>query len=155
DCMATIQFGEAAKVLLAIPFCGAFGFTIAVSTIAAGQTIVLMDVFDAAEAGELVDQHQVTHVMGTNDMLDKMLKATAVEKPFASLHYYGHANFTPGLVDLPKESERRGVTMRGFFGLSETLAFVAAQSLEASLERRAEGGGHLTSPSATFRIRDP
>jgi fatty-acyl-CoA synthase len=155
DCAETIRFVPHSKVLLAIPFCGAFGFTIAVSTIAGGQTIVLMDMFDPKEAGELVNRHGVTHVMGTNDMLDKMLKATAAERPFPTLEYYGHANFTPGLVDLPAEADRRGVKMRGFFGLSETLAFVAAQSLEGTLERRAEGGGHLTCPTATFRIRDP
>ncbi|WP_342644080.1 AMP-binding protein [Rhodoligotrophos ferricapiens] len=155
DCARTIGFDDESKVLLAIPFCGGYGFTIAISTIAGGRPLVLMDNFDPAEAARLIKEHAVSHAMGTNDMLDKMLKATDAEAPFPSLKFYGHANFTPGLTELPAEAERRKVTMRGFYGLSETLAFVAAQSLNASLERRAEGGGRLVCPDARFRIRDP
>ena len=155
DSARVIGFEPGSSMLLAIPFCGGFGFTIALTSIAAGVPIVLVDAFDPAEASRLVQDHRVTHVMGTNDMLDKMLAAVEGERPFPSLRMFGHANFTPGLTALPAEAERRGVRMRGFYGLSETLAFVAARPADAPLAERAEGGGSLVCPDAALRIANP
>lgn len=150
-----IGYEADSRVLLAIPFCGGYGFAVAMTAIAAAIPIVLMDVFEPNEAARLINGLGVTHTMGTNDMLHKLLQVTPGERPFPGLKAFGHANFTPGLDELPEEAERRGVRMRGFYGLSETLAFVAARSLDASLEERAAGGGQLTTPEAKLRIADP
>ena len=144
-----------ARILLAIPLCGGFGFSIAITAMAAGVPLVLVDAFDPVETGRLIDAERVTHAYGTNDMLAALLAASPAERPFPSLQVYGHANFTPGLDALPPEAERRGVRILGMYGLSETMAFLAAQPLDAPIERRAEGGGLLVCPEAHWRARDP
>jgi len=150
-----IGFDADSRVLLAVPLCGAFGFAIAMSTIASGVPLVMLDTFKPTEVSIIINEMSVTHIMGTNDMLDSLLKVAPGERPFPTLRMFGHANFTPGLTKLPEMAEQRGVHMRGLYGLSETLAFVAARAAADPLEVRAEGGGALTTPEAKLRIADP
>lgn len=152
---AAIGFDSKSRTILTIPFCGGYGFAVAMTSIASGIPIVLLDAFDPEEMSQLINDLGVTHAMGTNDMLDKLLKVAPGDCPFPGLKMFGHANFTPGLTELPEEAERRGVLMRGFYGLSETLAFVAARSATAPLAERKEGGGVLTTPGARLRIANP
>lgn len=152
---AAIGYGPDSRTILAIPFCGGYGFAVAMTTIVSGIPMVLLDAFDPEEVSRLINELGVTHAMGTNDMLDKLLKVTPGDRPFPGLKMFGHANFTPGLTELPPEAERRGVLMRGFYGLSETLAFVAARPADAPLSERQEGGGTLTTPEARLRVADP
>ena len=141
-------------VLQAVPFCGAFGFSQAIAAIAAACPLVVPPVFDAAEAVRLGRAHRVTHIVGTNDMLDRMLAAVTDERPFPQLKFFGHANFNPALPDLPARAEARGVKLRGLFGMSETLALFAVQPAAAELERRQLSGGIPVSPSGRARVRD-
>lgn len=152
---AAIGYGPKNTVLLAIPFCGGFGFAVAITAIAQQTTILLMESFEARLAVELVNRYKVSHGMGPNDILQKMLQTSEATQPFPSMSVFGHAAFTPGLDDLPERAQARGVQMRGFYGLSETLAFVAARELDAPEELRALGGGALTAPGAKLRILDP
>jgi len=141
-------------VLQVVPFCGAFGFSQAIAAIAAACPLVVPPVFDAAEAARLARAHRVTNMVGTNDMLDRMLAAATDERPFPNLRFFGHANFNPALPDLPARAEARGVKLRGLFGMSETLALFAVQPAAAGLERRQLSGGIPVSPSGQARVRD-
>jgi fatty-acyl-CoA synthase len=141
-------------VLQLVPFCGAFGFSQAIAAIAAACPLVVPPVFDAAEAAWLARAHGVTNMVGTNDMLDRMLAAANDERPFPDLRFFGHANFNPALPDLPALAEARGVKLRGLFGMSETLALFAAQPAAAGIERRQLSGGVPVSPSGQARVRD-
>ncbi|MBI2363872.1 MAG: AMP-binding protein, partial [Deltaproteobacteria bacterium] len=114
-------------VLQIVPFCGAFGFSQAIAAIAAACPLVVPPLFDAAKAARLARAHRVTNMVGTNDMLDRMLAAATDERPFPNLRFFGHANFNPALPDLPARAEARGVKLRGLFGMSETLALFAVQ----------------------------
>ena len=69
-------------VLQLVPFCGAFGFSQAIAAIAAACPLVVPPVFDAAEAARLARAHGVTNMVGTNDMLDRMLAVATDERPF-------------------------------------------------------------------------
>ncbi|CAG9263975.1 AMP-dependent synthetase and ligase [Paraburkholderia unamae] len=154
DVAAAFGIGpDDARLLLAIPLCGAFGYTIAMTALAAHAPLVLMEGFDPAETALAMVEHRVTHMFGTNDMLDKILAATGADWTPRDLRMYGHANFTPGLVDLPKRAEARGILMRGCFGMSETLALFAAQPADAPLDRRAQSGGVPLAPDARIRVR--
>ena len=141
-------------VLQLVPFCGVFGFAQAIAAIAAACPLIVPPAFDAAEAARLARAHRVTHMVGTNDMLDRMLAAVAGHRPFPDLRFFGHANFNPALQDLPARAEARGVKLRGLFGMSETLALFALQPAAAGLERRQLSGGLPVSPSGQARARD-
>ena len=144
------------SLLLGIPMCGAFGYTLALAALRAQRPIILMESFVPEEAARLLVEHGVTHMLGTDDMLDKILAVVPEGKPFPALRMFGHANFTPALTGvLPGRAEAHGVLLRGFFGMTETLAMFAAQPADAPLERRAQGGGLPTCRDAAIRVRDP
>lgn len=142
-----------ARVLLAIPLCGAFGYTVALTALAAQAPLTLMENFEPAGAAQLLSADGITHMFGTNDMLDKMLDAAGPAWAPSALRLYGHANFTPGLSELPSRAQARGIAMRGCYGLSETLALFASQPADATLERRAQSGGVPLAPAARVRVR--
>jgi fatty-acyl-CoA synthase len=149
------ELGQPASVVLQlVPFCGVFGFSQAIAAIAAACPLVVPAVLDAAEAARLAREHRVTHMVGTNDMLDRMLAVIDEDRPFPNLRFFGHANFNPALQDLPARAEARGVKLRGLFGMSETLALFAVQPAAAGLERRQRSGGVPVSPSARARVRN-
>jgi len=157
DAAAAVGLTEpGTSLLLGIPMCGAFGYTLAITTIRARRPLVLMEAFAPEEAARLLVAHGVTHMLGTDDMLDKILSVVPEGKPFPALRMFGHANFTPALTTiLPPKAEAHGVLLRGFFGMTETLAMFAAQPADAGLERRSQGGGRPVSPQAVVRVRDP
>lgn len=142
------------RLLLGIPLCGAFGYTVAMGGLAAGATLVMMETFEPKEAARLFNAENITHAFGTNDMLEKVLDAGGAEWRPTHLRMYGHANFTPGLTHLPERAQRQGVFMQGCFGMSETMALFATQPHDGSLERRSHSGGHPIAPGAQVRVRD-
>lgn len=143
------------RTLLNLPLCGAFGFTVGFAAIGSGGLLHLRDGFDPATDAVVMRDQGITHAFGTNDMLLKLLEAAPGERPFPSLEVYAHANFTPGLDQLPPLAQARGVRLRGCYGMSETLALFAAQPFDAPLAQRQEGGGFPVNPAARFRVSDP
>ncbi|MGJ7609036.1 AMP-binding protein [Variovorax sp. LT1R20] len=146
---------EGVRMMLAVPMCGAYGYTILISALQAQCPIVLMQAFRPAEAAELIHRHAVTHMLGTNDMLDKLLDRSERSPAFPTLRLFGYASFVPSLTQLPEKAERRGIRIRGFYGMSELLAGFAIQPDDAPLHQRAEGGGQPASDLACFVVRHP
>lgn len=156
DVARTIGFCESGTVSLAtMPFSGAYGFTLLMSALAGGQTVVIADGFDPVESADLLRRHGATHMGGTNDMIYKMLLADPAPRPFPTLQTFIHANFTPSLTEMPPEAERRGVRICGGYGSSEMLAMFTIQSAAAALDERAQAGGYPVGLGAKFRIVDP
>ncbi|CAN5336211.1 AMP-binding protein [soil metagenome] len=144
---------KASRLVLAVPACGAFGFTILMSSMQANCPTSLIENFDAAEGAQLLVEHRITHLFGTNDQLDKMLKVSAPDWTLPDLVLFGHANFTPGLTELPQQAADRGIRMNGCFGQTETMALFATQPFDSSLERRAQSGGVPVSKQGKVRVR--
>lgn len=155
DVAANARIGGSDAVLLAVPVSGAYGFTSLIGTLQSGAQLVMVDAFDPVHAGSLIRHHGVTHVLGTNDMLDKLLASAEGARPFPSLALFGYAAFVPGLDALPELAERRGVPIRAFYGMSELLAGFATQPADAPLKQRALAGGTPVCSRASFSIRDP
>ena len=65
-------------VHLALPLCGVFGFSAAFGMLAAGGTCVLEPVFDAERMARDIGAHRVTHLVGGDDMLGRLM---AVDPP--------------------------------------------------------------------------
>jgi fatty-acyl-CoA synthase len=141
------------RLVLAIPCCGAFGFTVLMTAMRGGAPLSVIENFAPADCAALLHEHRITHLFGTNDQLDKMLDVVPHDWRLPDLTIFGHANFTPGLLDLPAKAQARGIHMNGCFGLTETLALFATQPFEASLERRAQSGGVPLCPTAQVRVR--
>ncbi len=150
-------YGAADAVLLqAVPLCGVFGFAQIMGALAGGRPTVLLPVFDAAEAARLVHAHAVTHVNGSDDMVDRLILAGAGagERPYPALCFIGYARFNPGLPDLVERADAAGITITGVYGMSECMALFAMQPLGAGPERRGQPGGIPVSREAEVRVRD-
>ncbi|MCW2621679.1 MAG: hypothetical protein JWL64_1281, partial [Frankiales bacterium] len=154
DVGAALALGPQARLLLAVPFGGAYGFAMAITALGAGASLVIEEQFDPAEAAGLMRRHGVTHMFGTDDMLDKILDTLAPGAGFPALTAYGQANFTPALeLTLPAKAAAHSVRLRACYGLSEGMALFAMQPEDASAERRAAAGGVPVSPAARIRCR--
>ncbi len=70
-------------LLCALPFSGVFGFNAALGALAAGATCVLQPVFHGAEAAHLMTRHRVTHLFGSDAMLQSVLDAADASAPWA------------------------------------------------------------------------
>lgn len=154
DVTKKFRINQSSRLLLAIPFSGAFGYTIAVASMAAHATLVIQEQFDPADAATILRDQHITHTFGTDDMLDKILNSAGPTARFPSLTVFGHANFTPALATtLPQKSESHGVRLQGCYGLSEAMALFTTQPSNGTLERRAMSGGLTTCPEARVRVR--
>lgn len=142
-----------ACLLQLLPFCGAFGHAQVMANLAARRPMILQTVFDAAGALSLARQHCVTHFNGSDEMIARMLAASDEAQPIPTLRFCGFARFT-GIAGLVEDAARRGIRMRGLYGMSEVQALFALQP-DDDPERIALGGGIPVSPQAVVRFRDP
>lgn len=143
------------RILQALPLCGVFGFTQALAGLAAGAVLRVMPVFEGRAAAALLEGDGITDMNGSDEMMDRLLDATTIARPFPGLRAYGFARFNPALEDIVARADARGVTMRGLYGMSEVQALYALQPAAAPAEERAKGGGVPVSPAAAARVRDP
>ena len=148
------------KLIAGLPFCGVFGLNSALAAIKAGMPVVIMDFFDVATATTLIQQHNVTHIFGSDEMLrmfvQHLAKGDNPAIPFPSLKLFGFASFSPRFVDLANELIPRGFPMRGLYGSSEVHALFSLQKASLPVEDRAQGGGYpAAGPLASLRARDP
>lgn len=153
DAARSLALDAGSRVLLALPLCGAFGYTVALAALAGGATLELHEGFEPVQAAQALHSRPVTHMFGTNDMLDRMIAPLPPHWRPRALRVFGHASFVPGLDDLPERAQRLGIHMVGCFGMSEVLALFAHQPVDAPLQRRAQAGGIPVSPGAEVRVR--
>ena len=142
-------------LLMAAPFCGAFGFSAALASLVSGATLVSSPVLEPLECARQIKRYNATHTFANNELLARILDAAGDEAhPFPSLRIAGFASFAPSLGDLPERAERAGIALVGLYGSSELQALVAAQRADAPLAEREQAGGHLAAPDAKVRARD-
>ena len=146
---------DGGSILQALPLGGVFGFSQAMAALAAGRPLALMSAFEAEEAVRLCAAHDVRHFNATDDMLQAMLAASPGEIALPSVKGVGFAAFGGDPLDCLDAAARRGLTLFGLYGMSEVQALYSKQPDDATRERRALGGGRLTSPEARARVRDP
>ncbi|MCG8493562.1 MAG: AMP-binding protein [Sneathiellales bacterium] len=143
------------KLLQALPLCGTFGLTQAISGIAAGAEVYCMAVFDPAIAATLIQENQITCMNGSDDMYAMLLAQSEQSVPYPSLTSAGFAAFNPALEDIVEKAEARGIKLYGLWGMSEVQAFVGHQDVDMPAGLRKRAGGRLISPTAEVRVRDP
>lgn len=140
-------------MLQSLPFCGTFGLTQALASLAARRPMVLQRLFDAGEAVSLIRRHRVTTFNASDEMVLRLLDAAGTI-PFESLRYVAFASFGAALDDLVARTEACRLTLLGLYGASELQALFARQPLDAAVARRATAGGFPVSAEAEVRVRD-
>jgi fatty-acyl-CoA synthase len=144
------------RLLATLPLAGVFGFNAAMAAFAVGQPVVLMDTFDGAGAAQLINDRQVTHVFGSDEMFRRIIEQGQGERPFPSARVFGFACFHPGIVEYTQAAWAREIPMIGLYGSSEVQALFSLQQRALPLEERIKGGGMPASHGigAEIRIRD-
>lgn len=148
-------FGQPGDNLLAaLPLCGVFGLNSVLGALAAGETVVMLDVFNAEDTIAALLGHRTTHFFATDEMLRRIAEVWPAGKR-ASLKQVGFAAFSPGAEDLAQTLADIGFPMRGVYGSSEVMALFSQQRAELPIAERTSGGGTATSAQARIRIRNP
>ena len=146
---------KSAVAAVALPLAGVFGFASAMAALAAARPIVLMPAFDAERMLASMDRHAVTHFNATDDMVARLVDASRDDAVFRRTVMVGYAAFNAGLDDIVERAQARGLGLVGLWGMSEMQALVARRDPESDSNERRKAGGHLVSPSARARVRDP
>jgi fatty-acyl-CoA synthase len=140
-------------MLCALPLFGVFGFMTALATLAAGASCVLMPVFDAGAAAQLIAGQHISHAVGADSMFDPMLKIPGVD--FTSLRHLVLADFAGLSLQLTQQADAIGFRSSGTYGSSEVFSLVSLQDWQAPAEQRALAGGTPVDPAIEIRVVDP
>jgi fatty-acyl-CoA synthase len=142
-------------LLCALPFSGVFGFNAALGALAAGATCVLEPVFHGSEAAELMTRHRVTHLFGSDAMLQSVLDAADASAAWA-WRRGGVANFAGLARTVIEGAEAQlGARVTGLYGSSECFALMASWSPDDPINLRFPAGGVPISPDIQIRVVDP
>ncbi len=139
-----------ASLLAAVPFCGTFGLAAALAAVAGSAQIVCMDRFDGAEAVALIRRHTITHAIGGDDMLARIIEASA-GVPFSSMRWFGFAAFSSSAPATALAADAIGLAPHGVYGSSEVQALF---SISHGADRL-RSGGRPVSNDAVVSVRDP
>ncbi|MFO1133638.1 MAG: AMP-binding protein [Rhodoblastus sp.] len=150
-----LELSKREHALLAmLPFCGTFGMASVLGFLAAGVRIHVIDAFDAAPALRILQDEQITHSFGSDEMFRRILALTDDPTPFPRAQLFGFAAFQPGWREFAATADKRGLPMRGLYGSSEVQALFSIGRADAPFADRIECGGWPMSPQARVRVRD-
>jgi len=135
-----------------VPFCGTYGFSTALSPLAAGVPLVVDSAFDAERCLELVRRYRVTSTNWTRHMVEQMIALPNARAGLASLRFCGCGS---NCADVIEPAAAQGLRLAGLYGSSEVQALFSHQNeIDMPLAERAQGGGRPIGPGAQVRARD-
>jgi fatty-acyl-CoA synthase len=140
-------------VLGMLPLCGVFGFNTVLGALAGGAPSVLMPVFEARAAVELIERERVTNTNGADEMLRRILAAARPPERIATLREAGFAAFSGDARTLVDAGDALGKRFYMAYGSSEVQALLAHQPADAPPEVRARAGGPPVHPDTDVRVR--
>ncbi len=152
DVAATFGYDEGSVVLVPLPLCGVFGFTVFWAALAGNSTVVLPGAFDVDATAALVEKHRVTSLHGSDDLFHRLL---GTDTDLSSITTAGYARFNSALDGIVERCEARGVPLSGLYGMSEVQALFAWRGGRGlPLEQRWRPAGPLVSSQAACRVVD-
>jgi fatty-acyl-CoA synthase len=147
----SLAVGPSSVGLLAVPFCGTFGFVSALGVLAGGGRVVAPARFEPASAAALVEAHGVTHLSGSDDML---LAVVAAGSDLRTWRHGVTAEFTGRGLESVAAAETVGARVTGVYGSSETFALLARWDEGEPTGPRARSGGRFLDPAMEARVVD-
>ena len=145
----------------ALPLSGVFGFNPALAMLGAGGACLLEPVFDPELVLRDMETTRVTHAVGGDDMLGRLMdawrQAAADDRPaLGALRRGGIADFA-GRVEAVVDWAQNEVqaTLAGVYGSSELFSLASIWPPSLALPARRRGGGTVVSDEIEVRAVDP
>jgi acyl-CoA synthetase (AMP-forming)/AMP-acid ligase II len=140
-----------------LPLSGVFGFNPAMAMIASGGTLLLEPVFEAGAVVADMERFGVTHAVGGDDMLGRVMDAwTDAPSALERFRRGGIADFAGRAAAVVEWAERDlDARISGVYGSSELFSLTAVWPASDSLEQRIRGGGAVVSADIAVRTVDP
>ncbi len=152
DVAARFGYTRGSVVMVPLPLCGVFGFTVLWGALAGHAKVVMPTTFDVDQTAGLIEEHAVTSLHGSDDMFHRLL---ATDSDLSSISTAGYARFNSALDGIVERCDARGVPLSGLYGMSEVLALYAFRGAPGlSIEQRWRAAGELVSPEAECRVVD-
>jgi fatty-acyl-CoA synthase len=142
------------SLLLMLPFCGAFGLSSLLGFLAGGVIIHVLDIFETTTAFRILQEQNITHTFGSDEMFRRLLALTDEPRPFPHARVFGFAAFQPGWREFAAVADARGLPFYGLYGSSEVQALFSIGRSDVAFADRIEAGGIPMSPDAVVRVRD-
>jgi fatty-acyl-CoA synthase len=145
------------RVLGVLPFCGVFGFNVALAALAAGASVLIDPVFQAPAVLSAMARFGVTHAFGGDDLWGRLRKAWLADPiPLPRLRRGAIAQFEGRAETLGAWArESLGVELTGVYGSSELMAFTLGRAPnQPDIAAQVRGGGHPISDRTELRIAD-
>lgn len=152
DVAAAFGYGPDSVVMIPVPLCGVFGFTVLWGALAGNAKIIMPTAFEVEETGRLIQDHQVSSIHGSDDMFHRLLDT---DWDLSSVQSSGYARFNSALDGIVERCEARGIPLSGLYGMSEVQALYAYRGGQGlPIEQRWQAAGPLVSPQAECRVVD-
>jgi fatty-acyl-CoA synthase len=149
------------RFLGVLPLSGVFGFNPAMAMLSAGGACLLEPVFTPDLVLADMDAHAVTHVVGGDDMLGRLMDAWKSATPargprLGRLRRGGIADFSGRARAVVEWAQRElGVAISGVYGSSELFSLASIWDADLGLDERSRPGGTLVSGDLSVRAVDP
>ena len=140
--------------LSALPLSGVFGFNPSMGMLSVGGCCVLEPVFDAAAVVADLESLRVTHVVGGDDLLGRVMDEVQ-QRPcdLPALRRGGIADFGGRMSEVVAWAQDvAGAEISGLYGSSELFSVTALWPPGRSLSDRSRGGGRLVSADISVRV---
>jgi len=152
DVASAFGYTPESVVLIPLPMCGVFGFTVFWGAVAGGARIIMPTAFEAEETGRLIQEHGVTSLHGSDDLFHRLL---ATNYELSSIETAGYARFNSALDGIVERCDERGVPLAGLYGMSEVQALFAFRGAPGrTIEQRWRPAGELVSARAASQVVD-
>jgi acyl-CoA synthetase (AMP-forming)/AMP-acid ligase II len=159
--VAALDMSAEDRFLAVLPLTGVFGFNPTMAMLSAGGAWVLEPVFDPRLVLSDVAAHGITHVVGGDDMLGRLMDVWRAadadrRRTLRCLRRGGIADFAgrAGAVIEWAEDEL-AVRLSGVYGSSELFALTSIWPAVLDRAERRRGGGSVVSAEIEVRAIDP
>ncbi len=154
---SAFSLSDSSVALVPLPFCGAFGYTVAMATLLAGGSIVLHETWDPDVAAAAIAEHGITFASASDDMLSALVASDRFVSP-STWTDGGFADFTNSgrqAVIAVEAAAGDGIRLTGLYGASEGFAMMSTWDRDLPQGERCRNGGYLVGPDMSVRCADP
>lgn len=139
-------------LLCTLPLFGVFGLMAALAPLSVGARVVLHQVFEARAAAQAIQEHRVTHFIGSDGMLEDVLNQEGID--LSSLRRGALADFSGLIGPVIERADALGARFSGTYGMSEVFSMLSLAEWEAPAPIRALAGGRVIHPAIEVRVAD-